>query len=395
MGRKNNRNQWKEEIDVLFDTEDIDTIIDRSGYWFQKIKNGTDNEEEKIRYWLELAYEHEETNENPFFPVLLMYAICLNENVSANKLESAYMKYAVLYVNETNRGAESWLDEEKNNLSEEQRAAADLFLKISASVKSAKTGKSFGKKHLAAGFAAGLLAGLLIGSLCTAAVQKIWSDKAGTAVEQEQTGNLPDAEGDKTGSQNTGETGESAPSAEESSPAENSSDKGGQDESAPGESSSDRSGQGESAPEESGSDKSEQGESTPAESSDTGVTNQPLGENGDENTAVDNRGNPGDIIAGAKVRVWTNDARKAVNLRSTAEAGSSNIIAKVNDSSGLILEAGEERIEDQDGNIWREVRFLNDLAENEQNGIQILTDTGIKKGDTCYVAEQYLQLAEE
>ena len=135
------KQEWELEIEEIFLSDDLEEIVDGTRSFFQEMKLGASQEQEKIWHWLACAYRHKEVSRTPFFPILFLYAVCENEEFTEEKI-TRYLGYAVRYIYVKSRefqnnpqGKESelrngWLKRHMDQLPQEHQKVARIYLEI-------------------------------------------------------------------------------------------------------------------------------------------------------------------------------------------------------------------------------------------------------------------------
>lgn len=129
-----NEDTWKQEIEEIFSHRELGTIIEETRKLFTQIRQNIDWEQERVAYWLSCAYRHDMVNKTPFFPVLLLYAVCENIECTPEE-ERRFMEYAVEYIHGSRGMLEEklrngWLEQHKEAFAAEHQVVADLYQQV-------------------------------------------------------------------------------------------------------------------------------------------------------------------------------------------------------------------------------------------------------------------------
>lgn len=129
-----NEDTWKQEIEEIFSHRELETIIEETRKLFTQIRQNIDWEQERVAYWLSCAYQHDAINKTPFFPVLLLYAVCENIQCTPEE-ERLFMEYAVEYIHGSRGILEEklrngWLEQHKDAFAAEHQVVADLYQQV-------------------------------------------------------------------------------------------------------------------------------------------------------------------------------------------------------------------------------------------------------------------------
>lgn len=125
---------WKREIEEIFSHRELKIIIEETRKLFTQICQNIDWEQERVAYWLSCAYRHDTVNKTPFFPVLLLYAVCENIQCTPEE-ERRFMEYAVEYIHGSRGMLEEklrngWLEQHKEAFAAEHQVVADLYQQV-------------------------------------------------------------------------------------------------------------------------------------------------------------------------------------------------------------------------------------------------------------------------